>query len=205
MPWQGLWLFGGLRYGFGTNDSVGLALDILNIDEGFAALVAATLALVSAIYSIRVSISASRLAARQSIIGEDLKRLSTAIYEVVALSVKAMDARDPDRFDERIQQATEVAKQLDVLRREHRYTLPFIFEPIWYLKGLPNYVSHHRNDRQNARLALIREDATHLREAIDEALERYFFDGKRPNIVLNWRLRWLGRKLEKRFKDGKPE
>jgi hypothetical protein len=176
----------------------------INIDEGLAALIATAAALLSAYMNIRATKTAAHLAAKQNIVGEDLQELSTALYEVVALSVEAMNSADPDRFQAKIDQATNVSTKLDELRRRHRYSLPFVFDPLWYLKGLPIYVSHYRNSLDDPRLQEMKRDATELRVAIDKTLEQYFFAGKAPGPVSRWKLRRLGRRLEQTFKDGRP-
>ncbi|WP_417702066.1 hypothetical protein [Pseudophaeobacter sp.] len=176
----------------------------INIDEGLAALIATAAALLSAYINIRATKTAAHLAAKQNIVGDDLQELSTALYEVVALSVEAINSKDPDRFQEKIEQAAKVSKKLDDLRRRHRYSLPFVFDPLWYLKGLPIYVSHYRNSLDDPRLQKMKIDATELRLAIDKSLEQYFFAGKAPGAVSRWNLKRLGRRLERTFKDGRP-
>jgi hypothetical protein len=171
----------------------------INIDEGLAALIATIAALFSAYLNIQSTKMAAHLAAKQNVVGDDLQELSTAVYEVVALSVKAMNSNDANRFQAKIEQATEVSKKLDALRRRHRYSIPFVFGPLWYLKGLPLYVSHHRNSLDDPRLQTMKRDATELRMAIDKSLERYFFAGKAPGVLMHWKLRRLGRRLEKTF------
>lgn len=176
----------------------------MDIDEGFAALVATAAALLSAYMNIASAQTSAHIAARHSIVAQDLHELSTSLYEVIALSVEAMNSKDGKRFQDKIDEATERATKIDVLRRRHRYSLPFIFEPLWYLKGLPIYVSHFRNNRDDVRLALLRSDATALREAIDRSLERYFFNGRAPGYFGRFRLMRLARRLETTFRDGRP-
>ncbi|MTH80133.1 hypothetical protein [Paracoccus aestuariivivens] len=176
----------------------------INIDEGLAALIAAAAASISAYMNIRSTKTAARLAAKQSVVSEDLQELSTALYEVVALSVEAMNSRSPDRFQAKIDQATKVSTRLDELRRRHRYSIPFVFEAIWYLKGMPIYVSHHRNSLSDPRVKAMKEQATSLRLEIDESLERYFFHGRAPGVLGRWKLKRLGRRLETTFQDGRP-
>lgn len=176
----------------------------LNIDEGLAALIAAAAALLATFLSIWSTNKAAHLAARQNFVGDDLQVLSNTIYEVVALSVEAMNSKTPDRFQVKLAHATDVAKKLDLLRRRHRYSIPFVFEPLWYLKGLPLYVSHYRNVSDDPHLQKMQRDATVLRETIDMSMERYFFAGKVPGIVARWNLRRLGKRLENTFRAGRP-
>lgn len=175
----------------------------IDIDEGLAALIAAAAAVWSAYFSVRASRVAAHLSARQSVVGDDLKELSSATYEVVALSVAAIGAKDMEKFDEKIKAATDVAVRLDDLRRRHRYSLPFIFDAVWYLKGMPLYVAQYRNRLDDPNLVLLKERATALREAIDASLEDYFFRGKAPKVWTRWQLGRKGRRLESTFKDGK--
>lgn len=108
----------------------------INIDEGLAALMAAAAASISAYMNIQSTKTAAHLAAKQSVVSKDLQELSTALYEVVALSVEAMNSKTPDRFQAKIDQATKVSTRLDELRRRHRYSIPFVFDAIWHLKGI---------------------------------------------------------------------
>ena len=71
--------------------------------------------------------TAANLVAKQSIVGDDLKELSTSLYEVVALSVEAINSKITERFNKKIGEANMAGKKLDDLRRKHRYTIPFIF------------------------------------------------------------------------------
>ena len=174
----------------------------IDVDEGLAALVATAAALISAYMNVRASKSAANLMARQGVVGADLQELSAALYEVVAFSVEAMNSNNIDRFQAKIEEATDISKKLDVLRRRHRYSIPFVFDPIWYLKGLPLYVTHYRNSLDDPRLQSLKKQATKLRLAIDHSLENYFFRGRAPGPLARWKLKQLGRRLEGIFQDG---
>lgn len=174
------------------------------IDQGLAALIAAAVALVASIIGIRSSKLASRISARQNVVGQDLKDLSHYLYQVVALSVEATKSRSPERFNKKLEEANKAAKMLGDLRIRHRYSIPFIFEPIWYLKGMPLYIEHYRHDLENPRIIMLRNQATKLRRAIDLSLENYFFYGKAPGYLARKQLKFKGKKLERIFLDGKP-
>lgn len=177
----------------------------LNIDQGFAALVAALSAFVASFVSIRSNQLMSQISAKQNVVGEDLKDLSHYLYEVVARSVEATKSKSPERFNEKLAAATDAAHALSKLRIRHRYTIPFIFDPIWYLKGIPIYVEHYRHDLNNPRLKLIRKYATELRHEIDQALENYFFYGKKMGYWKRRKIKSIGKKLEKTFLDGRSK
>lgn len=174
------------------------------IDQGLAALIAAFIALVASIIGIKSSNLASRLSARQNVVGQDLKDLSHYLYQVVALSIEATKSHSPERFREKLDGAKKAAQILGDLRIRHRYSIPFIFDPIWYLKGMPIYIEHYRNDLENPRLIMLRNQATELRKEIDLSLENYFFYGKAPGYLARRRMKFKGKKLERIFLDGKP-
>lgn len=173
------------------------------LDSSTATLLASGLAFIAAMVSVFAAYFSASLRTKQSVVSEDLKQLSNLIYQVVALSAKAARSGDIDNFSTRIEKATKVASELDVLKRSHRYSLPFIVDPIWYLKGIPLYIAHYRNDLENKRVELLLRDATKLREKIDAALVRYFYKGIAPGMFAKWQLRRACLKLENTFKKGK--
>lgn len=179
------------------------------IDQGLAALVAALIAsffaIIASIISIRSSKMAALLSARQGVVGQDLKDLSHYIYQIVALSVEAAKSHSPERFNVKLAEANKASNILSELRIRHRYSIPFIFEALWYLKGMPIYIEHYRNDLGNPRIKLLRNQATKLRKEIDLSLENYFFYGKAPGYFSRRRIKSQGRKLEKIFLDGKHQ
>lgn len=180
-------------------------MENISVDQGLAALLAALAALIASFASIRSSRMISQLSAKQGVVGQDLKDLSHYLYQVVALSVEATKSRSPERFGEKLAGATSAAKALSSLRIRHRYSIPFIFDPIWYLKGLPLYIEHYRNDLDNPRLKIMQDQATELRKEIDLSLENYFFHGKAPGYLARRRMKIKGKRLEKTFLEGRPE
>lgn len=178
------------------------------MDQGIAALLASVIAAVAALLATLSTLRSARmislLAAKQNIVGQYLKDLSHYLYQVVALCVEAKKAKSDEKFLDKLNGAKSAAEALGQLRIRHRHSLPFIFDPIWYLKGTPIYFEHYRNDLENPRLNLIQKRATELRKAIDAVLEKYFFHGKIPGYFDRRRLRRMGMKLEKSFLDGKP-
>lgn len=178
------------------------------MDEGVAALLASIIAAVAALLATVSTLRSARvmslLAARQNVVGQDLKDLSHYLYQVVALCVEAKKAKSDEKFLEKLNGAKLAAEALGRLRIRHRYSIPFVFDPIWYLKGTPIYFEHYRNDLDNIKLMVIQQCATELREEIDSVLERYFFYGKVPGYFDRRKLKKLGMRLEKAFLDGKP-
>ncbi|WP_144266890.1 hypothetical protein [Salipiger bermudensis] len=179
----------------------------MQIDQGLAALVAAVIAAAAAVIATFSSMRATRLmsllAARQNFIGQDLKDLSHYLYQVVALSVEAKKSKDHDAFNEKLRRAKLAAEALSELRIRHRYSLPFIFDAIWYLKGTPIYFEHYRNDRNNPQLLKIQRHATELREDLDATLENFFFHGKAPSYLNRRKLKNSCKRLERSFLAGK--
>ncbi|MCF1707754.1 hypothetical protein L0V05_02880 [Tabrizicola sp. J26] len=175
----------------------------MEISESTATIIATVAAIGSAFASINAANSAARLSAKQNVLGADIKLLSKSLYEIVALCAEARKSKSSEKFSSKIEAATEVARTLDRLRQEHRYSLPFIFDPIWHLKGIPLYVSHYKNALTDPRVDSLIKKATRLREAIDECLEFYFFHGKSPSLRMRLKLRCRSRSLTKEFKKGK--
>lgn len=153
-----------------------------------AAVIAAVFSIVAALMSHGYARIAAQLLARQNTIGSDLRALSTLTYEVIAISKLAHKTKEDSAFRGRIADAYRASKDLDRIRREHRYTIPFIDQPLYRLTRMPFYVQHCRNDLEETRIAGIFHNATKLREQIDAALRDFYFDGRRPDM---WRRFWL--------------
>lgn len=153
-----------------------------------AAGIAAVCSFVAAVMSHSYARAAAQILARQNTIGSDLRALSTLTYEVIALSKMAHNTKDDAAFRVRIADAYRASKDLDRVRREHRYTIPFIDQPLYRLTRMPFYVRHCRNDLEEKRILRIFHNATKLREQVDGALGDFYFDGRRPS---DWRRFWL--------------
>ena len=169
-----------------------------------AAIASAVFSFLAAIMSHHYARIAAQVLARQNTIGSDLRALSTLTYEVIALSKMAHKTRDDAAFRTKIAAAYTVSKNLDRVRREHRYTIPFIAQPIFRLTRMPFYVRHCRNDLTEERMQSLFRDATKLREQIDSALGDLFFKGIQPSRWRRLRMWWLSRKMRKDF-DNTPQ
>ena len=164
-----------------------------------AAVIAAVCSIVAAVMSHSYARVAAQLLARQNTIGSDLRSLSTLIYEVIALSKMAYKTKDNDTFRTRIGDAYGVSKKLDRVRREHRYTIPFVDQPLYRLTRMPFYVRHCRNDLTEERMLRIFNNATKLREQIDAALADFYFEGRRPTMWRRLWMWWHPRKIKRDF------
>ena len=104
--------------------------------------------------------------------------LGSLLYSVVAISKRLGLSKNDERYKENKERVTELARQLDKIKTQVRYTLWGLDDGIHHIVLLPRWAEFTRGDDSitNELISL----ATDLRLAIDNEIRHCYLEGRTP-------------------------
>ena len=152
------------------------------MDKETVTLVASGLALIASFVTLFVNIRYQRAAEFRAIHRKALEpylvSLSNASYEILAITSKYLRAKSKESQDKYNEQAKATSIELDRIRRETRYILYGLDEPLRMLAKEPLFFNHFLDNSEKVSAALT--SATKLREEVDKIVISSYRNGRPP-------------------------
>jgi len=157
-------------------------------------LIAACIAAIASLASLAIGLLEKRRTelreAQRAALEPHVVALGEAAYSIVATSRRMASSREDARFQRHKERATESAKELDLLRRQVRYTLWGLNDQLHDLVLLPRWIEFLRGDKNGADELLAA--ATNLRAEVDDVVRACYLDGRAPSLSQCTRVKALG-------------
>jgi hypothetical protein len=112
-------------------------------------------------------------------------------------------SREEARFQRHKERATESAKELDLLRRQVRYTLWGLNDQLHDLVLLPRWIEFLRGNKSAADELLTA--GTNLRSEIDDAVRACYLEGRAPSPQQCARVKALGDAMRSCYRTSKGQ
>jgi hypothetical protein len=155
----------------------------MNLDKETVTLIAACIAASTSILSVMIGLLANRAsefrAAHRKTIEPVIYELSESIYGFIAICVKMVKVKSPDRLQEYLDLAKVERDKLERLRRKIRYVLFGLDEAIQLIAGSAVHLTHIANNEEE--LSGYISELTDLRKIIDEIIRLSYAKGKPPS------------------------
>lgn len=164
-----------------------------------AILVAAGIAAIASVGGLFINAWAAFVTERRSAyrfsLQESFLELGQVLYEVMALSSKMRKSNSDEAFAAAREQAEEVAKQADELRRKLMYALWGIEDGVKQIVWVPTCMALLKNHRKGERAKGVLEKGTSLRMSLDKAVRHAYLSGKPPGLIDQAVVKWKARSL----------
>ncbi len=153
------------------------------MDKELVTLIASGAALLASFITLFVNIKYQRASEFRAIHRKALEPylvgLSNSTYEILAITSKVIDSESNESQAKYVERAKEASLELDKIRRETRYILWGLDEPLRMLAKEPLYFVHLKGNKESAKGALAA--ATELREGIDKVVVSSYRKGHPPS------------------------
>ena len=176
----------------------------MEIDRGFATLIAAIIAAVSSLIVLFSKKDAEIRTARRNSLEKYISDLSSSIHQLIATSNILLKAKTPESQTNWKEKAEIAKEQLKKIRPELTYSLWGIDHSLQTISRLPDFTAYTLADKNTAEKVVKR--GTKLGDTINECIKNCYLNARAPN---SWQIKkiklyeWRFRKVRNNYKKNK--